>query len=94
MSFSGFAGYYRQQLGNFSIHARSLYRICDQQTVFEMTPERIQAYDKLKYALNNAPILLIPDRKLPFKLYMNACGKALGAVLHQVQIVKDKPYEG
>ncbi|MBW0591641.1 hypothetical protein O181_131356 [Austropuccinia psidii MF-1] len=65
MSFLGFASYYRQHLKDFSIHARSLYRICDQQTVFEMTQERIQAYDKIKYALTNAPLLLIPDWKLP-----------------------------
>ncbi|MBW0555663.1 hypothetical protein O181_095378 [Austropuccinia psidii MF-1] len=91
MSFLGFASYYRQHLKDFAIHARSLYRICDQQTVFEMTQERIQAYDKIKYALTNAPLLLMPDWKLPFKLYIDACGEALGAALHQVQIVNDTP---
>ncbi|MBW0517438.1 hypothetical protein O181_057153 [Austropuccinia psidii MF-1] len=30
VSFLGFASYYRQQLKEFAIHARSLYRICDQ----------------------------------------------------------------
>ncbi|MBW0582932.1 hypothetical protein O181_122647, partial [Austropuccinia psidii MF-1] len=94
MSFLGFASYYRQHLKDFAIHARSLYRICDQQTVFEMTQERIQAYEKIKYALTNAPLLLMPDWKLPFKLYIDACGEGLGAALHQVQIVNDKPYEG
>ncbi|MBW0565463.1 hypothetical protein O181_105178 [Austropuccinia psidii MF-1] len=94
MSFLGFASYYRQHLKAFSIHARSLYRIFDQQTAFEMTQERIQAYEQIKYALNNAPLLLIPDRKLPFKLYIDACGEGLGAALHQVQIVNDKPDEG
>ncbi|MBW0577954.1 hypothetical protein O181_117669 [Austropuccinia psidii MF-1] len=89
-----FASYYRQHLKDFEIHARSLYRICDQQTVFEMTQERIQAYDKIKYALTNAPLLLMPDWKLLFKLYIDACGEGLGAALHQVQIVNDKPYEG
>ncbi|MBW0581150.1 hypothetical protein O181_120865, partial [Austropuccinia psidii MF-1] len=94
MSFLGFSSYYRQHLKDFAIHARSLYRICDQQTVFEMTQERIQAYDKIKYALTNAPLLLMPDWKLPFKLYIDACGEGLGAALHQAQIVNDKPYEG
>ncbi|MBW0537209.1 hypothetical protein O181_076924 [Austropuccinia psidii MF-1] len=93
MSFLGFASYYRQHLKDFAIHSRLLYRICDQQTVFEMTQEMIQAYDKIKYALTNAPLLLMPDWKLPFKLYIDACGEGLGAALHQVQIVKDKPYE-
>ncbi|MBW0582480.1 hypothetical protein O181_122195 [Austropuccinia psidii MF-1] len=94
MSFLGFASYYRQHLKVFAIHARSLYRICDQQTVFEMTEERIQAYDKIKYSLTNAPLLLMPEWKLPFKLYIDASGEGLGAALHQVQIVNDKPYQG
>ncbi|MBW0581664.1 hypothetical protein O181_121379 [Austropuccinia psidii MF-1] len=36
----------------------------------------------------------MPAWKLPFKLYIDACGEGLGAALHQVQIVNDKPYEG
>ncbi|MBW0537905.1 hypothetical protein O181_077620 [Austropuccinia psidii MF-1] len=59
-----------------------------------MTQERIQAYEKIRYALINAPLLLMPDWKLPFKLYIDACGEGLGAALHQIQIVIDKPYEG
>ncbi|MBW0500869.1 hypothetical protein O181_040584 [Austropuccinia psidii MF-1] len=93
MSFLGFASYYRQHLKDLAIHARSLYRICDQQTVFKMKQERIQAYKKIRYALTNAPLLLRPVWKLPFSLYIDACGEGLGAALHQVQIVNDKPYE-
>ncbi|MBW0566648.1 hypothetical protein O181_106363 [Austropuccinia psidii MF-1] len=37
MSFLGYASYYRKHLKDFAILAKSLYRICDQQTVFEMT---------------------------------------------------------
>ncbi|MBW0565363.1 hypothetical protein O181_105078 [Austropuccinia psidii MF-1] len=44
MSFLGFAIYDRQHLKDFAILAKSLYRICDQQTVFEMKQERIEAY--------------------------------------------------
>ncbi|MBW0565079.1 hypothetical protein O181_104794 [Austropuccinia psidii MF-1] len=94
MSFLGFASNYRQHLEDLVIHAKPLYRICDQQTVFEMTQEIIQEYEKIKYALTNSPLLFIPDWKLPFKIYDDACGEGLGAALHQVQIVNDKPYEG
>ncbi|MBW0582242.1 hypothetical protein O181_121957, partial [Austropuccinia psidii MF-1] len=59
-----------------------------------MTQERIQAYEKIRYALTNAPLLLMPDWKLPFKLYIDACGEGLGADLHKVQIINEKPYEG
>ncbi|MBW0509474.1 hypothetical protein O181_049189 [Austropuccinia psidii MF-1] len=94
MSFLGFSSYYRKNLKEFVIHSRSLYRICDQKTVLETTEERIQAYEKIRYSLSNAPLLLMPYWKLPFKLYIDACGEGLGAALHQVQIVNDKLYEG
>ncbi|MBW0537096.1 hypothetical protein O181_076811 [Austropuccinia psidii MF-1] len=94
MSFLGFASYYSQHRRDFAIHARSLYRICDKQTVFELTQERIQAYEKIRYSLNNTPLLLMPDWKLPFKLYIDACCEGQGAALNQVQIFSDKPYEG
>ncbi|MBW0549255.1 hypothetical protein O181_088970 [Austropuccinia psidii MF-1] len=55
-----------------------------------MTEERVKAYEELK----NSPFLLIPDWKLPFKLYIDACGEGLGAALHQTQIINDKPVEG
>ncbi|MBW0571134.1 hypothetical protein O181_110849 [Austropuccinia psidii MF-1] len=94
MSFLGFESYYRQHLKDFAILAKSLHRICDQQTVFEMTQERIKAYEKIKRALTEAPLLLMPDWNIPFKLYIDACGDGLVAALHQVQILDDKPTEG
>ncbi|MBW0526902.1 hypothetical protein O181_066617 [Austropuccinia psidii MF-1] len=42
----------------------------------------------------NAPLLLMPDWKPPFQLYIDDCGEGLGAVLHQKQIINDKPVEG
>ncbi|MBW0475193.1 hypothetical protein O181_014908 [Austropuccinia psidii MF-1] len=94
MSFLGVSNYCGQHLEDFAIHAKSLYRICDQQTIFEMTQAIIQAHVKIKYALTNALFLLIPDWKHPFKMYIDAGGEGLGAALHQVQIANDKPYEG
>ncbi|MBW0515599.1 hypothetical protein O181_055314 [Austropuccinia psidii MF-1] len=94
MSFLEFASYYRKKLKDFAILAKSLYRICDQQTVFEMTQERIKAYEKIRKSLTDAPFLLMPDWNIPFKLYIDACGDVLVAALHQVQIIDDKPTEG
>ncbi|MBW0563015.1 hypothetical protein O181_102730 [Austropuccinia psidii MF-1] len=94
MSFLGFPSYYRQHLKDFAILAKSLYRICDQQTVFEMTQERIEAYENIRKALTEAPLLLMPDLNIPFKLYIDACGDGLGEALHQFQIIDDKPTGG
>ncbi|MBW0574582.1 hypothetical protein O181_114297 [Austropuccinia psidii MF-1] len=94
MSFLGFFRYYRQHFKAFAIIAKSLYRICDQQTVFEITQERIKAYEKIKQAITEAPLLLMHYWNIPFKLYIDACGDGLGKALHQVQIIDDKPTEG
>ncbi|MBW0537349.1 hypothetical protein O181_077064, partial [Austropuccinia psidii MF-1] len=94
MSFLGFASYYRQHLKDFELLAKSLYRICDQQAVFEMTQERIKAYEKIKKALTEASLLLMSGWNIPFKLYIDACGDGLGEALHQVQTISEKPTEG
>ncbi|MBW0578914.1 hypothetical protein O181_118629 [Austropuccinia psidii MF-1] len=59
-----------------------------------MTEERVKAYEELKDSLTNAPFLLMPDWKLHFKLYIDACREGLDAALHQTQITNDKPVEG
>ncbi|MBW0554230.1 hypothetical protein O181_093945 [Austropuccinia psidii MF-1] len=94
MSFLGFASYYRQHLKDFAILSKPLYRICDQQKLFEMKQERIEPYEKIRKALTEAPLLLTPDWNIPFKLYIDAWGDGLRAALHQVQIIDDKPTEG
>ncbi|MBW0526638.1 hypothetical protein O181_066353 [Austropuccinia psidii MF-1] len=86
-SFLGLAGYYRQHIKDFASIARPLYKLSDKDTVFEMIVDRVKA-------LTTAPLLLMPDFELPFKLYIDATGDGLGAALHQVQIINDKPVEG
>ncbi|MBW0560559.1 hypothetical protein O181_100274 [Austropuccinia psidii MF-1] len=93
-SFSGFSGYYIHHIKDFARIYESLYKLCDQQTVYEMTEERVKSYEELKKSLTNAPFSLIPDWKLPFELYIDSCGEALGAALHQTQIINGKPVEG
>ncbi|MBW0567823.1 hypothetical protein O181_107538 [Austropuccinia psidii MF-1] len=89
-----FCQYCRQHIKVFASIARPLYRLCDKDTVFEMTVDRVKAFESLREAFTTAPLLLIPDLKLPFKLYIDASGDGLGAALHQVQIINDKPVEG
>ncbi|MBW0522173.1 hypothetical protein O181_061888 [Austropuccinia psidii MF-1] len=59
-----------------------------------MTVDRVKAFESLRHALTTALLLLIPDFKLLFKLYIDASGDELGSTLHQVQIINDKPVEG
>ena len=50
---------------------------------FSWGPEQQRAFDALKAALQSAPVLLIPNPKLPFVLSTDASGEAIGAVLQQ-----------
>ncbi|MBW0548779.1 hypothetical protein O181_088494 [Austropuccinia psidii MF-1] len=59
-----------------------------------MTVDRFKASESLRQALTTAPLLLMPQFKLPFKLYIDASGDGLGAALYQVQIINYKPVEG
>ncbi|MBW0498286.1 hypothetical protein O181_038001 [Austropuccinia psidii MF-1] len=59
-----------------------------------MTVDRVKAFESFRQSLTTAPLLLMPDFKVPFKLYIYSSGDGLGAELHQVQIVNDKPMEG
>ncbi|MBW0555772.1 hypothetical protein O181_095487 [Austropuccinia psidii MF-1] len=93
-SFLGFVGYYRKHLKDLVSIARPPSRLCDKDTVFEMTVDRVKAFESLRQALTIAPHLLMPDFKLPFKLYIDASGDGLGSALHQLQIFNDKPVEG
>ncbi|MBW0539623.1 hypothetical protein O181_079338 [Austropuccinia psidii MF-1] len=93
-SFLGLYGYYRQHIKDLARIAQSLSKLCDQQTVYEMTEERVKAYEEMINYSTNAPSLLMTDWKLPFKLYIDACGEGLGAALDQTQIINDKPVEG
>ncbi|MBW0485579.1 hypothetical protein O181_025294 [Austropuccinia psidii MF-1] len=89
-----FSGYFRKHIRYFSSIERPLYKFCDKDTVVEMTFYRFKAFESLRQALTTDPLLLMPDSKLPLKLYIDSSGDWLGAALHQVQIINEKPVEG
>ncbi|MBW0533925.1 hypothetical protein O181_073640 [Austropuccinia psidii MF-1] len=93
-SFLGFSGYYKQHIKDFASIPRPLYKLCDKDTVFEMTVDRVKAFESLRQALTTAPLLLIPDFKLTFKLYIDASGDGLSAEIKKIKIINDKPVEG
>ncbi|MBW0500482.1 hypothetical protein O181_040197 [Austropuccinia psidii MF-1] len=59
-----------------------------------MTQVSIKAHEKISKALTEAPLLLIVDWNIPFKLYIGACGNELQAALHQAQIIDYRHTEG
>ncbi|MBW0544642.1 hypothetical protein O181_084357 [Austropuccinia psidii MF-1] len=94
-SFRGFASYYKTHMKRFVNITSSLYKFCSKDVVFEITKARRDAYERIIHELTNAPVLILPDFELPFKLYIAAaCSQGLGASLHQRQIVDGEPREG
>ncbi|MBW0532270.1 hypothetical protein O181_071985 [Austropuccinia psidii MF-1] len=66
--FLGVASYYRNHTRNFAHIASSLFKLCLKAVVIEITKERRDAYERIKNELTNAPVLILPDFELPFKL--------------------------
>ncbi|MBW0555226.1 hypothetical protein O181_094941 [Austropuccinia psidii MF-1] len=94
-SFLGFASYYKNHIKYLAHITSSLYKLCSKDVVFEITQERRDEYERIKHEITNAPVLILPDFELPFKLYIDAaCSQGLEAALHQRQIVDGEPREG
>ncbi|MBW0482127.1 hypothetical protein O181_021842 [Austropuccinia psidii MF-1] len=93
--FLGLTSYYRNHIRKFAHITSSLYKVCSKDVVFQITKERRDSYERIKHELTNAPVLILPDFELPFKLYIDAaCSQGLGAALHQRQIVDGESREG
>ncbi|MBW0518160.1 hypothetical protein O181_057875 [Austropuccinia psidii MF-1] len=73
-SLLGFERYYRKHIEDFASIARPLDKLCYKDTVFEMIVYSVKAFESLRQALITALPLLMPDFKLPFKLYIDESG--------------------
>ncbi|MBW0561514.1 hypothetical protein O181_101229 [Austropuccinia psidii MF-1] len=52
-SFLGFASYYRNYIKKLAHITSSLYKLCSKDVVFEITKERRDSYERIKYELKN-----------------------------------------
>ncbi|MBW0461301.1 hypothetical protein O181_001016 [Austropuccinia psidii MF-1] len=94
-SFFGFASYYRNHIKHFTHITSSLYRLCSKDVVFEIPKEGRDEYERIKYQLTNAPVLILLEFELQLKLYIDAaCSQGLGAALHQRQILDCEERKG
>ena len=90
-SFVGLVGHYRCFIKGFAKIAAPLYDLTSgdnkdkKSEHIDLSPEALDAFDHLKAACLQAPILAFPDFDKPFLLEMDASGKGLGAVLSQKQ---------
>lgn len=89
--FLGLAGYYRRFIPNFSKFAKPLTTLLKNDTRFEWTPVQEESFEILKQKLCEEPVLQYPDFSRPFILTTDASGTAVGGILSQGEINRDRP---
>ncbi len=71
-SFIGLCGYYRSFVKSFSKMASPLRHLLRKDVSFHWDSLQEKAFQDLKVALTNAPVLAFPDYSLPFIFYTDA----------------------
>ena len=90
-SFVDLVGHYRHFIKGFAKIAAPLYDLTSgdnkdkKSEHVDLSPEAREAFNRLKAACLQAPILAFPDFNKPFLLETDASGRGLGAVLSQKQ---------
>lgn len=90
-SFLGLLGYYRKFIKDFSKLTKPLTQQLKGKKAVEISEEYKNSFEHAKTLLCNDPILQYPDYAMSFILTTDASNYALGAVLSQGQVGKDKP---
>ena len=83
--FLGLAGYYRKFVQGFSRIASPMTQLLHKDTPYNWQDAQQVAFDALKTAVTTAPVLLSPNDTLPFTVFTDASGFAVGATLVQDQ---------
>ena len=82
-SFLGLAGFYRKYVKDFSKIALPITELTKGSVAFRWDKDQQAAFAELKKRLCEAPVLVIPDPKLPMVLNTDACDYAVGGTLQQ-----------
>nr|QHA33695.1 polyprotein [Chibugado virus] len=95
-SFLGMTGYYRRFVRDFAKIAKPLTNLLRGETVtsnkkINLDDKENRCFEKLKQVLASSDVLIYPDFSKPFVLTTDASDFAIGAVLSQGEIGKDRP---
>lgn len=82
-SFLGLAGFYRRYIKNFSKRASPLTNLLRKDVPFNWNEETQNAFDDIKNAILNPPILALPDPNAELQITTDASALGIGAVLEQ-----------
>ncbi|GJT53620.1 putative reverse transcriptase domain-containing protein [Tanacetum coccineum] len=79
----GLAGYYQRFIEGFSLIAKPLTKLTQENKKYEWGEDEDEAFQMLKHKLCSAPILALPEGSEDFFIYCDASIKGFGAVLMQ-----------
>jgi hypothetical protein len=82
-SFLGLAGYYRKFIKHFGTLARPMNDVLKKSSVFVWADEKEMAFQTLKQALVEAPVLALPNFTKSFHIEADSCDYGVGAMLMQ-----------
>ncbi|GFW44452.1 retrovirus-related Pol polyprotein from transposon 17.6 [Trichonephila clavipes] len=82
-SFLGCCNFYRRYIKNFAKRALPLMNLLRKDTPFEWTSETQEAFDDIKEAILNTPVLALPDPNAELQITTDASSRGIGAVLEQ-----------
>jgi RNase H-like domain found in reverse transcriptase/Reverse transcriptase (RNA-dependent DNA polymerase)/Integrase zinc binding domain/Chromo (CHRromatin Organisation MOdifier) domain/Retroviral aspartyl protease len=81
--FLGLSNYFRRFIKDYSSIAAPLTRLTGSQSKFEWTLACQEAFEMIKFALTNAPVLALPNPTRPYVVWSDASIVGSGAVLIQ-----------
>lgn len=90
-SFMGIANYFRSFIPNFAGRVKPLTALCSEKTPFEWTPGSQEAFNLIKDAIAQAPLLHHLDYSKEIYLRTDASQVGLGAMLYQKLEGRDCP---
>jgi len=91
-SFLGLANYYRRFIPSFAFIAHPLHCLLKKNSKFHWFTETQTAFDNIKSKFSSAPVLVYPNRDLPFLVETDSSNFTIGAILSQTSSKDNKVY--